>query len=355
MTSSAEIPEEFTGSRLSTFRYDLLDMQDNVIGSIDGVTGGSLQWSAATSVKVGGSITVLDVDGIDWLHARVQVWRTIAGVEWSRGIFIPSAPQDHWVNGVRQWQVELLGKLSLIDKNEQPDWVSVAAGANIIATVRGLLTSAGHTNLRFTDSTATLRLGQTWEPGTKLLTIINDLLDSAGYWSLSADATGAFVAAPYVRPAARAPRYEMWDDERGIYADDFTRDQDVYSIPNRVVLLSQAAADTEPLVGVAENNDPSSPFSILARGQVIPYQETGLAAASQAVIDELARKTLIEKSSVSATLAIRHAPLPLDINDAIHFRRIPAGINGKHTVQAITEPLEPLDLMQTTIREVVDL
>lgn len=355
MTSDATIPAVFTGSRLSTFRYDLLDLDDRIIGSIDGVTGGSLQWSAGTAVKVSGSLTVFDVDGIDWLNSRVQVWRTVGDREWSRGIFIPSAPQDRWVNGVRQWQVELLGKLSLLEQDEQPGWVSVAAGANIIATVRALLTSAGQTNVRITDSTATLRTSQTWEPGTKLLTIINELLDSAGYWSLSADVDGAFVAEPYVRPAARSPRYDLWDDEHGIYKDDFTRDQDVYSIPNRIVLISQSGAETPPLVGIAENNDPTSRFSIGARGQVITYQETGLEVASQAVLDELARKKLIEKSSVSASLVIQHAPIPLDLNDAVHFRREPAGIDGNHTVQAMNEPLDASGLMQTTLREVVDL
>lgn len=353
MTSN--IPEVFTNpSRVQDFRFDLLDQDDQVLGTIDGVTGGSLTWSAGSAVKVGGQIDVTDVDGIDWLTARVQIWRRVGDVEWSRGIYIPSAPQERWRMGRRSWQVDLLGKLSLVEKDEIPGWLTIPAGVNIVDTVLDLLGNAGHTRTRIPATSSELRTSLTYEAGTKLLTIINELLGAAGYWGLTADPDGAFASDPYVRPASRPIRYTL-TDTNGIYLDDFTRDRDVYSIPNRVVLVSQSTAEDPPLVGVAENTDPDNPFSIPARGQVIVHQETGLEVADQSVIDELARKKLIERSSVTASLSIQHAPLPLDLNDAVEFRRTAAGIDQAHTVQGITEPLDHLALMTTTLREVVDL
>lgn len=355
MSSDATIPAAFTGSRVSSFRYELLDLNDQLIGPLDGVETGSLQWSAATSVKVGGSLEVTEVMEVDWLNTRVRIWRRVGDVEWSRGVYVASAPRQRNVDGMKMFTIELLGKLALLNRDEQAQWVTVPAGVNIIDTVRSLLAAAGHHKVAITDAAATLSVPKTWEPTTSLLLIVNELLDAAGYWSLTADDEGFFVAQPYVLPADRPARYDLLDDANSIYEDDFTVDRDIYSIPNRVVIVGNATEDDPPLVGVAENLDSDSEYSIPSRGQVISYQEVGFEAANQTVIDDYARRRLVEKSQVSGTVPIRHAPLPLDLNDAVRFRREPAGIDALCTVQAMTEPLSPLELTTTVLRMVVDL
>lgn len=350
--TSEPLPKALTGTRTTRFRYELLDQDENLLGEIDGVTGGSLQWSAATSVKASGSIDVIDVDNIDWMSARIKIWRIIGDDEQPRGIYIPSSPKPRWVQGAWQWSIELLGKLTLLAQDELPTWGTIPVGTVITTKVRDLLTAAGHTRLQIRDSAATLRTAINWEAGATRLSIINDLLDAAGYWSLTVDSDGTFVAEPYTRPADRPTRYDLKDDEDGIYKDDFTRDLDLYSIPNRVIIISQSSEEVPPLIGLAEITDPTNPLSISARGRVIAYQESGVEAATQAVVDELAQRRLLEKAAVTETIPIEHAPIPLDLNDAIHFRRVPAGIDGKFTVQAMTEPLNEAGLMQTTLRKV---
>lgn len=356
MPSESGLDVAFTASnRESSFRYDLLDTDEQIIGSIDGVNGGSLTWSAGAAVKASGQLDVTDVDGIDWLHARIRVWRTVNGVEWSRGIYIPSAPEDQWTSGVRSWNVELMGKLVLLAKDEQAEYVSVSAGTNPVTKARALLTAAGHKKHVLEDSTSVLRSPLTWEPGTSLLTIVNDLLGAAGFWSLEVDGSGAFISGPYKRPAERGVRYELLDDEDSIYEDEFTREQDLYSIPNRVICIATGTGDEEALVASAENNDPESPYSIPSRGMVVTYREDNVEAATQTVLSAYARRRLIELSSVSTELSIKVAPIPIDLNDAVRFRRTPAGIDERYTVQEISEPLDSLDLMSIRLRKVVDL
>lgn len=347
---------DLTGAaRSMRFRYDLLTPDEDVVGTINGVVGGSLDWSAATTVRVGGTIDVLDVDGIDWLNARVRITRIVGDTEWARGIYVPSAPVEQWKDGQRSWAVELLGKLALLDKDKQTGWTTIPAGTVVTSTVRSMLLLAGHTRLRVTDSEAVTRSDMVWEPGTSLLRIVNDLLAAAGYWSLSADNDGALVAAPYVLPADRPPRHELLDDEHGLFVDDFPIEQDIYSIPNRIIIIGAGQETNAPLIGVAENVDPDSPYSIPARGMVITHREDGNEAASQALIDDYARRRLVELSSPLQSIEIKHAPIPLDLNDAIRFRRIPAGVDGLFTVQNMTEPLTPTDLVTTRLRKVVDL
>ena len=351
-------PSELTATiRTPTITYELLDIHDELIGVIDGVTGGSLEWNANTSIHVSGSMTVDDRDGIDWINARVRIIRTINGYTWSRGIFIPSAPQDSWKGGVKSWNVELLGKLTLLDQDKRGTWTGIPAGVNGVATVRSMLAAAGHQKVAIQDSDLALTSALVFEPNTSLLTVCNKVLNAIGYWALDADEQGYFVSSPYKLPAERPVKYELLDDENGIVQGDFERDQDIYNIPNRVTVIGESNGENPPLIGTAENDDPSSRFSITARGGlVVPWSPEGYSgAATQEVIDAEARRILVERSSVTATAPIKHAPVPLRPNEVIRWRNQVAGIDGRWAVQGISEPLNSHDDMTTTLREVVDL
>ena len=351
-------PSELTApTRESKITYELLDINDELIGVIDGVTGGNLEWSAATSIHVSGTMAVDDRDDIDWLHARVRITRTVNTLSWSRGIFIPSAPQDAWDGGVRSWNVELLGKLALLDQDRRGYWFGIPSEVNGVATVKNLLSAAGHEKVAIEDSDLLLRSPLTFEPNTSLLTICNAVLNAIGYWALDADEQGYFVASPYKRPAERPVKYELLDDSEGIVQDRFTRDRDIYSVPNRIVVVANPVGEEPPLVGVAENLDPESPFSIPARGGlVVPWSPSSTSdAVTQAVIDEEARRWLIEKSSVTASVPVQHAPIRVTPNEVIRWRNLGAGIDGSWAIQSITEPLNAHADMTSTLREVVDL
>jgi len=355
MTSEVPDLDVFAGTRTTAFTVDLLDADGQYLGPIRGVTGGNLTLSAATSVKVGGSIDVVDVDGIDWTSARVRIRADVNGHGWPLGVFVPSAPSAAWADGVRSWTVELLGMCTTLDQDRLPTSLSYPAGTVVTDAVRAQIMAAGQSGAAVTDSPATLAGGMVWEAGTSRLQVINDMLAAAGYWSLSTDGDGRFVAEPYVRPAERDPRYGFLDGDDAIYLDAFTRDQDVYSIPNRVVLVGVADGATPALTATAENTNPDSPWGYPRRGYWITYAETGIEATSQSALDALARRRLIDMSSATATVNLQHALVPLDLNDVVRLRRVPAGIDARHTVQSMTIPLDPLGLVSTTLREVVDL
>lgn len=346
------IPAELTGgARESFFTYELLDSADELIGAMRGVTGGTLDHNAATALRTGGSITVEDIEAIDWLTARVRISRSVGGVAWPRGVYVPAAPVEAWRNGRRSWSIELLGKLCLLDNDLLTGWHSLAADTPIIPAVRTLLSAAGHRHV-LSDSDAVLRGAMVWEPGVSLLRVINDLLDAAGFWSLTTDPLGTFTAAPYVRPGDRPVRYRMEDGPQGIYVPDFTIERDIYAVPNRVIVVGQAEAEKPPLVGVAENTNPSSPYSIPRRGRVVSVREDGFEGATQAIVDARAARRLAELTEVTASVPLKIAPIPLEVNDALQWRDSASGADMRATVQAISEPLDPLQLMTITMREV---
>lgn len=347
------------GALTPTFSYDLLGADDQRLGALRGVEGGSLSWSAATTVKAGGSLRMVEVDKVNWLAARVQIWRHVGGLTWPRGIYIPSVPKVRIVNGVKRFDVELLGKLSLLAQVDLDDWISLPAGTVITTAVKQLLLAAGHTRIAITDSTAVLRTSMTWSPADEevtLLSVINDLLAAAGYWSLQADDFGTFVAEPYVRPADRSPRYDLLDGDYSIYVDDLDIEEDIFKIPNRIKGIGASDSDVPPLISVIENQSLDSPYSIPNRGgMIISKTVSGVEAATQQILDAELRRLLIEESSVTSSMRIQTAPLPIDLNNALRFQRQPAGINALYTVQNIQEDLESEALLDLTLRKVVDL
>ena len=351
-------PSELTTSaKDSKVSYEILDAKDELIGVIDGVSGGSLEWSANTSVHVSGAMDVDDITDIDWLNTRVRIKRAVNGLTWSRGIFIPSAPQEAWRYGHRSWRVELLGKLGLLQQDKRGTWSGIPAGVNAIATVKQELQAAGHTKISIPDSSLVLKSSLTFEPNTSLLTRVNAVLNAVGFWALDADEEGYFTSSPYRAPSERPVKWDLLDDDHGIVQDLFTVDRDVYAIPNRVVVVGVTEGENPPLIGTAENTNPASRFSIPGRGGlIIPWSpETLSDAATQSLIDAEAKRWLEEKSSVTATAPIRHAVIPLKPNERVWWRNASAEIDTTWAVQAITEPLNSHDDMTTTLREVVEL
>src|SRR5690606_7629105 len=145
-------------------------------------------------------------------------------------------------------------------------------------------------------------------------------------------------------------------EEPRLYVPEFTREEDIYSIPNRVVAVSQASGDEAALVSVAENTNPDSKFSFPSRGRWIVATETGVEVTDQESLDKYAQRRLNELSSVTATFVLRHAPVPMELNWVTTFTRTPAGIlDRKASVQSMTIPLDPTELMETSFREVVDV
>lgn len=354
---SSEAPEllAYAYDRTPSFRYELLTVGEAPLGDIDGVTGGTIELAADSPIKAGGKLELDDVDGIDWLQARIRPWAIVNDQTWPLGLFIPTAPAFKWGAGRRSYTMELLGKNTTLDQDRVKESVSYPAGTVVTTAVAEQIAAAGQVGAAITASTKTLPAGLMWPADTPRLTIINDLLGVINYWSLWTDGYGRFRADPYVEPAARPIRYNLLDGEQSIYRDEFERAQDSFGIPNRVNVSGIGTLDTAAPIATWENTDPNSPWSQPRRGYWITDTVTGVEAADYPTLQAIARRRGIEKSSATATIPVQHALVPIDMNDVWRFRRVPAGIDARHTVQSSTISLNAMELATTTLREVQDL
>lgn len=303
-----------------TFTFELLDAEDRPLGALDGVNGGRCEIVAQSTLGGSASMSIDDRQKVDWMSNRVRVWWRQDGGSWPVGTYLFTSPtEQHTQFGVTTFEVGLLTKMNVISEDNTDDRYSLPVGTLIIPTVLTLIQSTGETRIAATDGDATLTAAMTWEAGTSKLTIINDLLQAAGYWSLWCDGSGQFRVEPYQNPAQRVASFEFLHGEQSLHFPDWQREQDHTSVPNRFLAIGQGNEVTPPLVGVATNEDPASPYSYPSRGRWITATEEGVEGETQAVFDQYATRKLAEAMDPVARLKVTHAMLDLAPNALVAF------------------------------------
>lgn len=363
--------EVLAGGVITGFRFEMLDLDDQLIGELDGVEGGGVEWTAYTGIKGSGNMTVKDVgQDVDWLNVRIRPVALSRGFgveldeEHPLGIYVCAAPKEQWTSLGMTRNVEMLDKCSVLDQDvvtdENGDPVTYVApiGANIVELVVDLIQGVGEATPAIEPDTVTLAASMTWDVLTPVLQIVNELLEVGGYSSLYLDDAGQFRISKYESPAQRQPVYSALAPftvgNRSVLSPEWERDRDIYNIPNRYVAIGIGDGTTEAARAVATNTDINSPFSFQARGRWITRGVAGVEAASEAELETRALMGLAQASSVTSGLSISHRFLPeLHVNSTIRFQHPDAELDLLTYVTKTSVPFSPTELCKSEIREAV--
>lgn len=364
-----------SGLRVTGFRFELLDNDEIPIGELAGVTGGYVEWSASASVKGSGQLNVTDLQELisgkplDWLNTRIRPVCVIEGFdrEIPLGIWTAAAPTEDWTSTGRTWNVDLLDKASILDRDI---WVNRATGTpetftalssdNLVDLVRGMITDVGESTVAIDNDPTLVGRDMVWEVGTTRLKIINDLLDAGGFFSLWVDPAGQFRVSKYTRPADRPPVYEASGaftvGPTSVMSPDLTVERDIYGVPNRFVAIGQGEADTAARVATAVNMDPDSPYSYISRGRWITQVESGVESVDQAALQTYADRRLAVATAVTTGLTLKHAFMPdVWFNSTVRVINPETTFNLLMTITKVHVPLDALEFSSTDLREVTDL
>ncbi len=335
--------------------FKLLDSEDRELRDIDGVTGGSAEIVAQSVLGGSGSLSLDARHEIDWMAHRVQAIYDNGDESWAVGTYLLTSPHEkHDEFGVTSFEVGLLTKMNVISEDTVEARYSLAAGKKIIPVVVAIIESTGEKRIAVTESATALSSPLTWEAGTSKLTIVNDLLQAAGYWALWCDGSGLFRVEPYADPASRPVSFAFEHGETSVHMPDWGREQDHTSVPNRVVAVAQGDEKAAPLVGVATNENADSPYSYQSRGRWITQTEEGVEAGSQAVIDQFAARKLADAMNPVSRLTVTHAMMQLEPNDLVSFTP-EDGVVRFATVQRMSCSFEFDTDIQAEWRQVLNL
>lgn len=308
--------------RRARWLVDLLDENDVEIGAVSFLGGDA---KIAAFAALGGSasleLTSNDIEDINLFRDRVRIaydpgWGD--DYVWPVGTYLFDSPKEQ--RGIApSVELPLLTKLAVVDQDAVEESYSLPEGSNIVQAVSDLILSTGESRIALTESSEVTSSTLVFEAGTPKLSIINALLNSANYASLWCDGSGQFRVEPYVEPRSRPIAREFATGELSIHKPNWAREQDVLSIPNRVVVVASGSNDAPPIVGRAENTDPDSPYSIPSRGRVISRNEQVEDMSSQAAADSYAQRLLAGGMTPVSKLSVTHAIVPLNPNDLVRF------------------------------------
>lgn len=306
------------------FEYQLLDHSGNLYGSqLKVEPGGRLDWNLSSDVIGSGSIPVtLETTGqFDLFSTLVRViYHAAGGIEQVLMTGIPAAPDEVFGAGI-EVDVQLFDRTLALKDDQVGRTYGVAIGANIIDEVISLIDSVGVLEATIPTSAATLVASMSWPADTSKLVIVNELLKTAGYTSLRADAMGRLTSAPTVLPSTRPV---VWEFDNGphssIILPRWRRSRDFWSVPNKVICVQATEGDTPANVAVATNTNPDSPFSYSGRGERwITQTFHDVNAASFEILADEAQRRLVSASQVAANFDLEHPLLVQRPDDVVLF------------------------------------
>ena len=314
-----------SGSRRPRWTVELLDRNHYVKRRLDGVLSHSIE--LAGTERLGGNAKLelnAEASGdVDWLNGRVRFTYDpeVEGVDpWPLGVFLLTSPQEQHGDGKTIVSVDCLHLPAVVDRVYPTRGITLAKGTRIVQWVVSLLRDEARVPAHLiaaTDLGTVAAAERSWPPTESLLTVINDVLTSAGYWSLRANTAGQLVVAPWEAPITRPPAYEFTKDEVGVTRPDWTREQDLSSIPNRVVASTAGSEEEESIVGVAELTDPEDPLSIPNRG--IVGKTYDIEATDQASANAQAKQFLDNALEPVLKVGVEHALVPVAPNDTVLY------------------------------------
>ena len=250
----------------------------------------------------------------------------------------------------RSRDITLIDKMTVVHGDLLTTTLQIPAGANIIQQVSMQIQLSGENRIAATPSAATLSNPMTWEPGTSRLTVINDLLTTAGYWALWTDGSGQFRVEPYLAPADRPIAWTFEEGAASIHSPYWEYEVSLWEATNTVVMISQENDDGSIWSASAVDDNPESPTSTVAMGRVLnPIVEENVEASSLANLQAQATRKLIDNSNVIGKIRVSHAVIPLWYNQAVKFKS--QGMDTTATVTKMSLSLTPGSLVSAEWRQ----
>lgn len=348
------------GARELKFRYDLLDKTEQKKGEIETVISGEVSMNALADIKRTARFTIEDTDTIDWLNDRIQPFVLLKMpdsnyVEWSQGIFLLSSPKRVERNGRVYRDVEAYDGLQILNDDKFDSRYYITLGTNYVTAIISILQGAGITKYNIEQTTATLQTTREWEPGTKKLTIINELLQEINYTSLWVDEYGFYTASKYRLPSERAIEYTYADNDLSVTYNETSEELDLFNVPNKWVAV-QSNPESNPLISVYTNVNPESITSTVSRGRTIVDYRTIDNIADQTSLDAYVQRLAYEASQIFGHVAFETAIMPMhSYNDVLEVVYGGLGINGKYIETDWTMPLQTGARMRHNVRKVIQI
>lgn len=314
------------------------------------ITGGEVELSAFSDLKVTGSLSFEGAEVPDDNDlVRVYYGHTdSSGIEKLAPLatMLFSAPQPEYDGMTVNGTLDCQSTLAILAAKSYGAPFIVTAGTKAVQKAMELVESLGLRVNNPDKSAYVLSSDHTFNADeANYLSIVNWLLDAAGYASAWVDAFGIVQMTPYVEPLERPISITLADDENSILYPELSKRCDYSDTPNVVRLIYET--DVETIVASATNVDPDSRASLSVRKYEVTYSESISELSGETAAQRLGNlKTLALQKLIDKSSGIEYVDGQcqycdgLEPNNAIRVDYVRAGIDWSGAITNVNVKLE---------------
>ncbi|RSL32674.1 hypothetical protein D7Z54_14590 [Salibacterium salarium] len=347
------------GRRRLSFRFDLLDEEDNRLRDITHLVeadSSSVSMDSESEIHRTAKFRVRDVGDIDFLKDRIQPFVQLhmkdGNIEFPLGVFLLSTPQKEYEGDNIYRSVDAYDKLQILVDDGFTARLVADEGERVTDFIEDIITEAGIENINIERSDKEFPTWMNWEPDTSRLEVINELLDVINYEKLHVDEYGYFTSRPYRTPEQRSSEFTYATDKLSVITPGATATEDLFSVPNEFVgVVSEP--DRTPLTYTHRNENEDSPTSIPNRGRTITtYLDAD--SVDLETLEGKVKKEAYERSQVYTEMSFDTAIMPMhSYNDVLRVNHDKLEIAGKYQEISWNMPFSATGTMSHTVKAVV--
>lgn len=277
-----------------------------------------------------GSATIDVTELLGESYVRVYLVTDQNGVtdRYPLGTFLVQTPSSSFDGKKRDVSIDAYTPLMELKENPPPLGYSILKGSNTLENAYLLCREHARAPVVKTTADDTLYSDFVANTSDTWASFITDLLANAKY-HFDLDEMGRILFAPDQDTASLQPVWEFNDDTSSILYSDLSMEHDYYGIPNVVEVVYSKG--NEYYYAKAVNDDENSPTSTVNRGRVITHRVNNpdfVGDPTNRQIEEYAKQTLRNLSSVDYTISYTHGYCPVRVGDCVRLNYTRAGING---------------------------
>lgn len=241
---------------------------------------------------------------VNWLSDEIAPIQTIDGKDYPIGVYVvATATTEHDQNGVEIVTVEAYDRSLYLKQHKTDKILHLSAGTRYLDAIRQQLIEAGIGLCIVTETAAVLQTDrEDWPIGTSSLEIINTLLGEINYRQIWFNASGVAVLEPINEVSVENIKHQY--DQNARIKRSCKTETDTFSAPNYFVVVCSNPDLPEPMIAVAENDDPRSALSTFRRGRKIVQTKKVDNIGSQQDLETYAQSLKLQSMMASETVTL---------------------------------------------------
>lgn len=242
------------------------------------------------------------------------------------GTFLVQTPSFKFDGKIKKTTLNAYTPLIELKENYPPIGQFISGGSNIMSEAVKMIKANCRIPVSNINDDSTIPYNFVAETDDTWLSYIASLVSNAKY-SFDLDEMGKILFAKKQDIASLQPIWTYEDNNSSILYPNQSMEHDLYGVPNVVeVIYSNGLVN---LYVTVENNDLSSPTSIINRGRKITYRDTSPEVTGTPNSDQLrtyAEQLLRNLSTVEYSIDYSHGYCPVRVGDCIRINSKRAGL-----------------------------